>query len=145
MASDGAAEQAWILSQLTPLCGGRWWETMVPDDVTLPIGTDGKVKPYGVVTFGTPFSSNRERGLAQEEDAQPHIMSTSVTVYGASAAAIKPVMTEVRARLIGKQASASSTALRATGGFAYGAKDTGSAPSRVSSTLYLRNTVNLAS
>lgn len=145
MASDGTAETTWIMAQLTPLCEGQVWEVAVPDDHVLLTFPDEKVKPYIIVSVATPFSSNRDRGIGQDEDQQPHIMSSSVKVFGGTAESVSATMKEVRSRLIGKAPSASSTQLRVTGGFAYPGKDGGSVPTRFSHTLFLRNTVNLAS
>ncbi len=143
--TDGTTEQAWIKAQLTPLCGGRVWETIVPDAELLEIQQDAKIQPYIVMNFAEPFSSQRERGIAQEEDQQPHIMSSSVAVYGSNMNDVQAVMKEVRKRLVGKAPSSGSTTLRATGGFSYPGRDTGSTPTRVSKTLYLRNTIGVAS
>jgi hypothetical protein len=144
MATDGVAEAEWILAQLTPLCGGRVWEVKVPDDVALAMAADASIKPYIIFSAAEPFSSARDRGLNQDESAQPHVASYMVTVHAATMDAVKAVMTEVRTRLIGAQATPSSTTLRATGGFSYPSRDLAAAPSRVSRSLYLRHTINLA-
>jgi hypothetical protein len=144
MATDGTVEAQWIFDQIKTLCGGRVWEVKVPDSEAAAITADGGVKPHIILSVAEPFSSNRERGLNQDEGEQPHVASYMVTAIGASMDDVKAVMKEVRTRLIGQSPSASSTTLRATGGFSYPSRDLAAAPSRVSRSLYLRHTINLA-
>jgi len=74
MAANGLAERRATLARVKTLVGGRVWESALPDDQTVPIGPDGKVKPYIVLDFGAPVRVMSDRMLANPEKGQPHTL-----------------------------------------------------------------------
>lgn len=134
----GLVEAGAVMAELKDLFGGRVWETSVPDDVELARAPDGKVKPYCIVRFGSPFASSQGRSIALPEQDQPHVFTFSVLVISGNADWTRSGMAEVNRALVGKRLSANSTPVKATGGFSYGTKEAGSTPSRAELASFYR-------
>lgn len=138
----GEVETAWVMSVLKELCGGRAWETFVPDKVDLAAETDGGVKPYLIARFAEPFESTQGRKMAGGEQEQPQIFQFTVSVFGNDADSVREAMLEVRRRLVGLRPSLTASQLRARGGFSYGNTDASARPTRFERGAFFRCIIN---
>ena len=144
MAIDGAAERAFIMSAagIGSFAGGRVWKTAVPDDVELPRDTAGRVRPYVIVRFSTPFAATRGRAIAGGEQSQPHIMSFTVTAYAGDADSADLTLSAVQNKLVGL-IMPNCGEIKANGGFSFPESDTSSKPSRYGVGSMFRVPINL--
>lgn len=145
MAIDGAAERAFIMSPTTgigALAGGRGFKTAVPDDYKIPRRADGKIKPYWVARFSRPFASTRGRSIAGGEQAQPHIMSFTVTAYAGDADSAENLIREIQNTLVGLTPPGAGF-IQSKGGFSFPESESGSKPTRFGEGSFFQLAINL--
>ena len=139
----GLDEQDWIIDQLLTV-NPRVHETSLPDEIIPERGADGKVKPYVVVTFQTPFASSQGRAIAGGEQAQPHIMPFMVFAFAGDARTARRLNAIIRRLLVGKRPSDSAGEIKVEGGGQYDRADNDSRPSRYGSGSFCKVHVGLA-
>lgn len=146
MTFDGARERAYILASGTGVgafAGGRVYPTGVPDDEDLERFADGKVKPYLIMSFSTPFANSRDRGVSGGERAQPHTMPFMATAIAGDADSAFKLIAAVQNRLVGVQPHPAATEIKATGGFSTSERDSTSRPTRFKEIAWFTTIVNL--
>lgn len=129
----GLEEQAFILDDTTGVgayCGGRVWESQVPDEVTIDTLDDGSVAPYITLHFQTPFASSNGRSIGGHEGDQPYIMAFSAVAHAADPDTAKRVIAGVQTKLTGLRPSSTAGEIRSRGGWPGADKATGSRPTR---------------
>lgn len=132
----GDVECAWIMAQLSTLVGGRVWEVVVPDPTKLPRLPDGSVKPYILVSFASPTASRVGRNIASGEKGQPHILTFTVKVIGATASDVNSTLTAAKNLLAGERPSDNSGVIRLRGGFTYPVSDQTATPGRIQKAFF---------
>lgn len=143
----GLEEQAYILGPnpgIGDLCGGRVYETQVPDDVELPRDANGRLHPYLVVTFQTPFASSADRSIALGDRNQTHIMAFMVTAHSGDVNWTKQTNAAVARRLLDARPSATAGEIKSVAGFSYSQSDTASRPTRFSAGSWFQVAINLS-
>lgn len=142
----GQTERDYIMSASTgigALAGGRVFKTAVPDEENLPRLADGKIKPYLVVTFQSPFSGSQGRSVAGGEQKQPHIMSGMAVSFAGDPDSAEALDNAVKRKLVGLIPSSGATPIRLVGGFSYDNSDTSSKPTRFAAGTWFKFHMNL--
>lgn len=143
MAANGLAERRATLNRVKTLVGGRVWESALPDDQTVPIGTDGKVKPYIVLDFGAPVRVMSDRMLANPEKGQPHALPLNAACIAGDADSAAATAAALFDLLVDWAPSATADPFEAKGGYGTNRPATGKTPSQFIAGIFLESTVNI--
>ena len=101
MSFDGIDEETNILNRLAGVAGDRILD-MEPDDVSVPIDTYGKVRPYIVLSMGAPFAHGADdRSMGDGEQDIPYTLTFVIGCYAGDRASLNALYKEVVSRLVG--------------------------------------------
>ena len=142
MAADGDLETENTLARLRTLVGGRVYESAVPDDVTIPVGRDGKVSPYIVVDFGATVRSLRDRNITNPEKGQPHVLPVNIACVAGDASAARKTRKAVIGLLLDWSPSPTADAFEAKGGYGTNRPATGNTPTRFVAGSFFETVIN---
>lgn len=140
---DGQAESDAIISQLSSAApvAGRVYE-FLPDDAQLQFYSNGKVKPFIVVSFTTPFRDPRGRTIVGERQ-QPHIMGAIIACIGPDEGTARDVKAAVLNNLLDWEPTGNASPMVLEGGSARPSLDDVSKPSRFQHHVYFSFTINM--
>lgn len=139
---DGLAEADAILTRAKTLFGGRVIDGDVADDEPLALNTDGSVKPFGAVIFGSPIAAGTDRGLG-DETTQPHILTVAMLSAARDAATARVGAAAFLRLFVGWHPSATAGEMQAVQGYEFLTASTPTRPSRVNRVQHFKVTINL--
>lgn len=101
MSVDLVEEKENTLARLRVTAGGRWWEEAMPDSQRALVDDDtADLRPFGVITWGTPYPTYRDRSMMGEE-SQPYIVPMHIQAIAATVGEKNALAGAVRTLLLG--------------------------------------------
>lgn len=142
MPAHGLPERRTTLARLRTINAGRCWQGSVDDDYDIPRDADGRVIPHGVIDFGAPVKSARDRNLTNAEKGQPHVLPGSLAIVAGDPDEAQTLMAAYFDLLIDWAPSASADPWEAKGGYGSRRPATSNTPTRFIEGLFLECVVN---
>jgi hypothetical protein len=100
MSIDLVAEKANTKAHLRRLAGGRVHEEAIPDDVQAAFDGNGDLRPFLLITWGTPYPTYRDRSIMGEE-MQPFLVPMHVQAFASTVDEKNVLAGAVRNELLG--------------------------------------------
>ena len=144
MSFDGVAEEAAIRAKMSELAGGRVHDD-APDDEHLEYDEVGKVRPYMVLSIGTPFPDvSGGRAFGEGEQDIPYILTVVVGCYAGDRETLNMLYRAVVKRLVGwTPVEDNDTPLAVRYAVNQSRKENQTRPKILSKIIALRCTINL--
>jgi hypothetical protein len=143
---DGIDEETNIRGRLEDLAGGRILD-QEPDEEQIPVDTQGKVRPYIVLSMGAPFANpGSGRSMGDGEEDIPYTMTFVVGCYAGDRDSLNSLYKAVVKRLVGWTPSSvdNATPIRLPYAYNGATRPTTTKPSIVSKIAAMACTINLS-
>lgn len=142
MGAYGLEERRNTLARLKTINAGRFWQGTIDDDYPLPRDPSGRVLPHGIVDFGAPVRTARDRNLSKGEKGQPHVLPVSISLVSGDKDSAQELAAAVLDLLLDWAPSETSDAYEAKGGYGTRRPSTANVPTRVIDGLFLEAVIN---